>query len=87
MMTLFNNTASWCGVKKSSKIRKKGFLSDSSKTQVSILRPLITFFFYARYVLLQRERERERNTHTSADKERFTTGFVFFSPPSSPSEE
>jgi len=35
----------------------------------------------------ERERERERNTHTSADKERFTTGFVFFSPPSSPSEE
>ena len=83
-MTLFNNNCQlvWC--KKSAKIRKKG-VSDSSKTQISILRPLITFFFYARYVLLQRERE--RNTHTSADKEHFTTGFVFFSPPSSPSEE
>ena len=34
-------TASWC-----SKIRKK--VSHSSQTQISILRPLITFFFYAR---------------------------------------
>jgi|TARA_B110000305_G_scaffold127269_1_gene142492 flagellar basal body-associated protein FliL len=48
MMTLFPGafliTASWC--KKSSKIRKK--VSHSSQTQISILRPLITFFFYAR---------------------------------------
>ena len=69
-------------MKKSSKIRKK---VRHSHTNFDFKTP--RYFFLLRAISPSPERERETNTHTSADKERFTTRFVFFSPPSSPSEE